>query len=218
MERGRRGGALFIMGRSGVVRPSIRIFGWSLQLDLVAEWITEIERMSHSPRAAVKGFLFYRNVKFHQMCAKRIMVQGTGRYADVIDIPSSGDGRSSLCATGMCDIPQHDQGISAPDLFHAESRIRVSISAPQHVPVEIERPRHIVDDEDDMIDTDQRKKAALSKSLRVPADQFFDQTASSYPSGSVKWKRRPPGKAKIATLIWPPAASIRRCTSSISAA
>ena len=33
-----------------------------------------------------------------------------------------------------------------------------------------------------------------------------DHTASSFPLGSVKWKRRPPGKGKISLTMAPPAA------------
>lgn len=40
-----------------------------------------------------------------------------------------------------------------------------------------------------------------------------DQTASSYPSGSMKWNRRPPGNANAGLVSVAPAASIRRCVS-----
>src|SRR5690606_26133606 len=43
-----------------------------------------------------------------------------------------------------------------------------------------------------------------------------DQTASSLPAGSRKWKRRPPGKGKMGTVISPPAASTRASVASRS--
>lgn len=61
--------------------------------------------------------------------------------------------------------------------------------------------------------------SAQSRELTFAETSYAaDQTASSYPSGSVKWNRRPPGKAKIATVISPPAAATCRWASSISAA
>jgi hypothetical protein len=45
-----------------------------------------------------------------------------------------------------------------------------------------------------------------SKSRQGSLVQKRCQTASSLPLGSVKWKRRPPGKAKIGFVILPPAA------------
>lgn len=44
-----------------------------------------------------------------------------------------------------------------------------------------------------------------------------DHTASSFPAGSVKWKRRPPGKEKISLTIAPPAAWIFVCIPARSA-
>lgn len=38
-------------------------------------------------------------------------------------------------------------------------------------------------------------------------EHYSPHTASSFPAGSTKWKRRPPGKAKIGLTIRPPASS-----------
>ena len=50
-------------------------------------------------------------------------------------------------------------------------------------------------------------------------DQWLsDHTASSFAAGPLKWKRRPPGKAKISRVIVPPASTTRWRTSSSLAA
>lgn len=39
----------------------------------------------------------------------------------------------------------------------------------------------------------------------IARDYLSDHSASSFPLGSVKWKRRPPGNEKIGLTILPPA-------------
>jgi len=49
----------------------------------------------------------------------------------------------------------------------------------------------------------------VSRSQRsAPRDQRFDQTASSFPFGSEKWNRRPPGNVKVGLVIFPSARTI----------
>ena len=52
--------------------------------------------------------------------------------------------------------------------------------------------------------------------LRIRADVMHHSlhTTSSFPFGSAKWKRRPPGNSNISTTILPPASTTLRCVSS----
>jgi hypothetical protein len=48
-----------------------------------------------------------------------------------------------------------------------------------------------------------------SRTRSVPLQSVADHTANSFPLGSLKWKRRPPGNGNVSFTILPPSAFTR---------
>jgi hypothetical protein len=57
----------------------------------------------------------------------------------------------------MRDVPQNDQRRAAPELLHAEIGIGIAGLAAEHAGVPLRGTRQIVDEEDDVVDADQRE-------------------------------------------------------------
>ena len=103
----------------------------------------------------MQGFAVDRNAVAAKMGPQLVMVEGAGCDADMIDVATACDRWGCLVAAGMGDVPENDQRASAPDLFHAERRIGVAGAATENVMIEADRLFHVVDDKDDVVNSDE---------------------------------------------------------------